>query len=241
MKAARAAARLALVGLALAACLPPHLSRLALRRPSPWPRRFLRLSARAIGLDLRQSGQPLDGHALIVANHRSWMDIVVIAAASGCSFVSKAEVAGWPVIGRLARMHRTVFVERARRSGTRDQADALRAALADGQAVALFPEGGTHDGAGILPFKPSLFASVMPAPAGVRVQPALIDYGQHSAEVGWPDGEGMMANALRLLSRRGRIAVTVAFRPPLDPAAFPDRKALAAASRAALEEPAVFG
>ncbi|MBE7204389.1 MAG: 1-acyl-sn-glycerol-3-phosphate acyltransferase [Parafilimonas terrae] len=170
-----------------------------------------------------------------MANHRSWLDIVVIAAASGCAFVSKAEVGRWPLVGWMAEMNDTILIERTRRSDVRGQADALRRGLERPKPVALFPEGGTNDRPGILPFRASLFAAVDPPPPGVAVWPALIDYGPLEGFVTWPDEEGAIANMMRLLGRAGSMPVRVGFLPAIDPAALTGRKAVAQAAQRALE------
>lgn len=187
-------------------------------------------------MDARRVGTPLARDVLFVANHASWLDILVLAGASGTTFVSKDEVARWPVIGWLASLNRTIFIARAERGQVRAQADTLASALASGQPVALFPEGTTGDGATLLPFRAALFASVAPPPPGVRVQPVLIDYGAAAADIAWADAESAADNALRVFGRRGRIAARVQFLAPLDPAQLGDRKAIAAASRAAIQQ-----
>ncbi len=209
------------------------MTRLA-RRPSRWPPRFLGLAARAAGVDTRTIGTALRRDVLFVANHTSWLDILVLAGASGTSFVSKDDVARWPVIGWLASLNRTIFIARTERGQVRAQADTLASALAGGQPVALFPEGTTGDGTALLPFRAALFASVAPPPPGIRVQPVLIDYGGAATDIAWADPENATDNALRILGRRGRIAAAVHFLAPLDPAQLGDRKAIAAASRAAI-------
>jgi 1-acyl-sn-glycerol-3-phosphate acyltransferase len=177
-------------------------------------------------------GTPLRSHVLFLANHLSWLDIMILAGAGGAAFVSKAEVGEWPVIGWLARLNATVFVARAARAGVKGQADALRAALARGQPVALFPEGTTDGGPEILPFRASLLASLFPPLPGVRVQPVAIDYGAAAHDIAWVGEEQAAANVKRILARRGTTPVTVRFLEPVDPAGAADRKALAARARA---------
>ena len=201
-------------------------------RKSPWPRRFLKWVGYASGARVRIVGTPLRSHVLFLANHISWLDIMVVAGASGAAFVSKAEVGRWPVIGWLAGLNNTVYVERAERGAVRGQADALRNALASGQPVALFPEGTTEGGETVLPFRASLLASLYPPLPGISVQPVAIDYGSAAADIAWTGDEPAGANAKRVLSRKGRMNVTLSFLAPIDPAALPDRKALAAAARA---------
>jgi len=219
-----------MVGL-LIACVPLHYLWKLTGTASPWPRRFLRGIGRAAGMRVRVSGEPLPGGVLFVANHMSWLDIMILAGASGTAFVSKGEVGRWPVVGWLARLNDTVFVERSARAAVRDQADALRSALGRGQPVALFPEGTTDGGAEVLPFRASLLASLYPPMPGVRVQPVAIDYGEAGRDIAWVGEEPAAANLKRVLSRRGTLAVTLAFLDPLDPAAVADRKRLAELAR----------
>jgi 1-acyl-sn-glycerol-3-phosphate acyltransferase len=152
-------ARAAHIILALLACVPLHYLSLLLLRRSRWPRRFLGWAAYASGMRVRVEGTPLERDVLFLANHLSWLDILVLAGASGTAFVAKDDVAAWPVVGWLARLNDTVFIARTSRSEVKGQADALRAALASGQPVALFPEGTTEGGPEILPFRASLLAS----------------------------------------------------------------------------------
>ncbi|HEU0134868.1 MAG TPA: lysophospholipid acyltransferase family protein [Allosphingosinicella sp.] len=223
-----------IVGLLLL-CLPLHyLWRLSGRR-SPWPRRFLGWVGRAAGIRVRIVGTPLERDVLFLANHLSWLDILLIAGASGAAFVAKAEVAATPVIGWLAKLNNTVFVARAERSGVRGQADALRVALASGQPVALFPEGTTDGGPDILPFRASLLAALFPPLPAVRVQPIALDYGPAGHDLAWIGDETGLANARKVLSRRGSTPVTLHFLAPFEPAGA-DRKALALAARAEIVE-----
>jgi 1-acyl-sn-glycerol-3-phosphate acyltransferase len=215
---------------ALLVCLPLHyLWKLAGRR-SPWPRRFLGLVARAAGMRVRVTGVPLSRDVLFLANHLSWLDILVLAGASGTAFVSKAEVAEVPVVGWLAGLNATVFVARSERAGVRGQADALRRALAAGQPVALFPEGTTDGGPDVLPFRASLLASLFPPLAGVMVQPVAIDYGAAADDLAWVGEEAGLANVRKVLTRRGTVEVMLHFLAPVSPEAG-DRKALARAAR----------
>ncbi len=157
---------------------------------------------------------------------------MVLAGASGTAFVSKDDVARWPVIGWLSSLNNTVFVARTERKAVRGQADALRAALATGQPVALFPEGTTEGGVEVLPFRASLLASLFPPLDGVKVQPVAIDYGAAGQDIAWIGEEPAGANVRRVLSRAGTVPVTIHFLTPVDPAETPDRKALAERSRA---------
>lgn len=198
------------------------------RRRSPWPRRFLGLAARAVGAQVRVEGHPFHGDSFLIANHVSWIDILALGGATGAAFVAHDGIAGWPVIGWLAAQNNTLFVARNRRGALTAQLDALRAALAGHQPVALFPEGTTSDGRGLLPFKPSLLAVLLPAPRAVMIQPVHVDYGPVTPEIAWHSNEPAGVNVKRLLERRGKLVVTLRFLEPFDPAISPDRKALAA-------------
>lgn len=224
--------RLAAIAAGLIVCLLPHYGWRLAGRASPWPRLFLAWAGYCCGLRVRVVGRPLRRDVLFVSNHLSWLDILAVAGATGAAFVSKDEVARWPVIGWMARLNNTVFVARSDRRAVRDQADALRGALATGRAVALFPEGTTAGGHEVLPFRASLLASVMPPLPGLTVQPIAIDYGAAAEEIAWVGDEGAKANARRILSRPGVIPVTLHVLESVDPHDVPDRKALAEAARA---------
>lgn len=227
--------RLALRVLALAAALLLHLPlhgiwRLA-HRPSPWPRRFLGTCARICGARPRIVGVPLRRDAVILANHVSWLDILLLAGAGDAVFVAKAEVARTPLVGRLASLNDTIYVERGERSAIGGQVDAIRAALGP-RPVAIFPEGTTGDGVLLLPFKSSLLAALDPPPPGVRVQPVRIDYGAATPDIAWVGAEPGPANIRRILSRPS-FPVTLTFAEPFTPAG--TRKAIAAEARRRIE------
>lgn len=177
-------------------------------------------------------GTPLRHDVFFVANHVSWIDILALGGATGTAFISKDDVEGWPVVGWLAKQNNTLFVSRDRRHGISGQIDRVRAAMAGHQPVALFPEGTTSDGITLLPFKPSLLAVMMPPPRALRVQPVYVDYGPAAPEIAWLGEEGAGENALRVMSRPGPLRLKLHFLEPFDPAAFPDRKALSAETRA---------
>jgi 1-acyl-sn-glycerol-3-phosphate acyltransferase len=215
-------------------CVPLHYAWRAVRRPSPWPRRFLGWVGRAGGLRARSIGAPLRRDVLFLANHLSWLDIMILAGATGTAFVSKDEVGRWPVVGWLAGLNNTVYVNRTRRRDVQGQADSLRTALATGQPVALFPEGTTDGGSEVLPFRASLLSALFPPLPGLKVQPVAIDYGTPGDDIAWVGAEKPLANVKRVLSRKGTVEVVLHFLDPLEPAAYGDRKALAEASRAAI-------
>lgn len=231
MGAVRAVARILAIVAAVIACVPLHYATLLLRGRSAWPRRFLWWVGRAAGFRAVSVGTPLPSHVLFLANHLSWLDIMILAGATGTAFVSRDDVGRWPVIGWLAGLNHTVYVDRSDRRAVASQADSVRAALAGGRPVALFPEGTTDGGTRILPFRASLLASLFPPLPGVRVQPVAVDYGAAGAEIAWTGSETAAQNLKKVLARRGAAQVTLHFLEPMEPAEWADRKALANAAR----------
>ncbi len=127
------------------------------------------------GIHLKVLGQPVrSGPALMVSNHISWLDILVIHAARYCRFVSKSDIRGWPLVGALATGAGTLYIERTSRKDAlrmvRDMADAMKA----GDVVAVFPEGTTSDGRELLPFHANLIQSAITA--DVPVQPMSLKF-----------------------------------------------------------------
>ncbi len=220
-----------LVGLFLLLC-PLHLISKGLFGRSSWPSRFLAAAGWIIGARTRLVGEPVRGHALLIANHVSWLDILVVAGATGCVFVSK-DTLGHAFIHWLADQNATVYVKRADRKGAKDQATAIAKALESDRPVALFPEGTTGPGTHLLPFRSTLLEAVNYAARDVAIRPIAIDYGPVAAQVCWWEEPGK-DNILRLLGRRGVLPVTLHLLPPLDRSG--DRKQLAAQASTAIAE-----
>lgn len=156
---------------------------LGVLRPGWLPMKWRRMTARLLGLRIVAHGavaaqKPL----LIVANHVSWIDIVALGALGEVTFVARGDLSGWPVIGGLARMSNTIFVDRNNRRGAADQAAIIAGRLAAGAVVVLFAEGTTGDGVKLRPFKSSLLAAAEIARKTVpdiRIQPVAIAYTRH--------------------------------------------------------------
>lgn len=206
------------------------------------------VNCRIAGIRVRVLGAPASGAGrpvVFVANHCSWADVLVLGAVLEACFVSKAEVGTWPLIRIVARLGRTVFVSR-RRAGTARERDELAARLAAGDSIILFPEGTTSDGGRVLPFRSALFGMVETggeAGRGPLVQPVSLVFDRldglpigrkDRAHFAWYGTMNIAEHAWVLLSRRSSGA-TVLLHPPLDPAAFASRKALADAAYAAVD------
>lgn len=106
-----------------------------------------------------KGGLAPDRPLLIASNHLSWLDILVISSLAPVSFIAKSEVGEWPVFGTLARLQRSVFVERQRRTKTGEVNETIANRLSTGDALVLFPEGTTSDGRRILPFRSALLGA----------------------------------------------------------------------------------
>lgn len=226
------------------------LLRLPGRGPQAAKVRFARfywaMICRIIGLSVRVVGEPASGGRPVVfaINHTSWLDIPAVGGILPGCFVSKDDVAHWPVLGTVARLGRSVFVSRQRSATGRERAD-MRQRLADGDNLVLFPEGTSSDGSRVLPFRSSFFA-VTDGPNPPLVQPASLVYdrlaglpvGRASRSVfAWYGDMDLAPHVWRLVQWRG-LRATLLLHAPLEPAAFEDRKALAAACHAAVAESA---
>jgi len=129
-----------------------------------WAQRMLAVCG--VGLSVR-GAPPVTGPVLLVANHISWLDIVVMHAARHCRFVSKADVRHWPLIGTLATGAGTLYIERASRRDAMRVVHHMAEALRRGEVVAIFPEGTTGDGLSLLPFHANLLQAAISTDAPV--------------------------------------------------------------------------
>lgn len=192
------------------------------------------------GLRLRVHGEPV--HAgLLVANHSSWLDIIVLRAVRLIYFVSKAEVATWPAVGFITRVTGTIFIDRRRTDAKRQEA-LLRSRIAHDQLLCFFPEGTSTDGQRVLPFKSSLFSAFHQHGQGteIPIQPVTIRYrpapgsGLPANFYGWWGGMSFESSIWHVvtLSRGG--SADLIFHPPVTARQFPNRKELAEHCRAAV-------
>ena len=140
-------------------------------RVQAWARQMLKVLG--IALELRGDA-PAPGPLLLVANHISWLDILVMHAARHCRFVSKADVKRWPLIGTLATAGGTIYIERESRRDAMRVVHRMAASLAAGEILAVFPEGTTSDGVSLLPFHGNLVQAAISA--GAPVQPVALRF-----------------------------------------------------------------
>lgn len=140
-------------------------------RIQDWSRRLLGICGVALA---PPAGVPALHHALIVANHVSWLDIFVINSIHPCRFVAKQEIREWPVLGWLTAQAGTVFIARGSRRELRHVFKGIVAALQMDARVAFFPEGTTAPQGTVLPFHANLFEAAVDA--RVKVQPYALRY-----------------------------------------------------------------
>ena len=216
--------------LLLVTVAPIHVATKILFGRSPWPSRFLAAAAWIIGIRAHRSGGAIRPHTLLVANHTSWLDILVLGGWTNTAFVSKDQL-GHPLIHWLADQNSTVYIKRTHRKGAKDQAIAVARALEGDKPVTVFPEGTTGPGTHLLPFRSTLLEAANFAAKDVEIRPIVLDYGSAAPEVGWYQEPGK-SNILRVLNRPGTVPVTVHVLEPLDRAW--DRKQLTRAARDAI-------
>jgi 1-acyl-sn-glycerol-3-phosphate acyltransferase len=209
----------------------------SLRRQFPsW---YHRLVCRLLGVRVHVSGEPPSDQAVLFAsNHISWLDIPVLSSITPMSFIAKQEVAGWPFVSWLAKLQRSVFVDRRRRASVKETTGAVIQRLNAGERVVLFAEGTSSDGNQVLPFKSSLFAAVEPNGENRKehiLQTVAIVYTkvnglpmnrQQRPSVAWYGDMDMVSHAWGVL-KGGPLDVHVRFGKPVSIAVVGDRKKLA--------------
>jgi 1-acyl-sn-glycerol-3-phosphate acyltransferase len=162
---------------------------------------------RVFGLRPCRVGTPLDGPTLFVANHVSWVDIVLLHSQRMMGFVAKREIAGWPLVGWMAMRAETIFHQRGSTESLGGVLHEMLARLRAGRSVAVFPEGRTRDGRELGPFHARIFLAAVES--GAPVQPVALRYGvlgDAQARVSFQPGEHFVGNFLRLLGEPPRRA-----------------------------------
>lgn len=176
-------------------------------RVQVWAMQLLRIW----GIDLEVRGKPVTiGPALLVCNHISWLDILVIHATRHCRFVSKSELRDWPVLGTLATGGGTLYIERAQRKDAMRMVKDMAKSLREGDVLAVFPEGTTGDGIGMLPFHANLIQSAIEAEA--PIQPLALQFvdaktNEISMAARYIDDDTLLDSVWSTLNARGLKAV----------------------------------
>ena len=248
--------RVGVGGIALAlfllAALPVQLlaARLGWRLAGWLPVAFHRIALWMLDVRIHVRGAPPEREpSLVLSNHVSWLDILVVGSLRPLSFVAKSEIAGWPVIGALAGLQRTVYIERARRAHTAQVNETVARRLAAGEMVVLFPEGTTGDGNRLLPFRSSLVGAAGAALIetdlrAIRLQPLALAFTRRNGlpvtrrerpAIAWY-GDMELAPHLAAFLRDGPLDVEVTWGEPIRFDEGLDRKRAAALAEAAVRE-----
>ncbi len=179
-----------------------------------WLHRWSRFACRVLGIRVTTRGS-MPPSGLLVCNHLSYLDIVVLSSVQPCAFVAKRDVATWPLFGWLARAAGTIFVDRERRLSSPVVVGLIRNAIASGSVVVLFPEGTSSDGTTVLPFKSALLESAVqlrcPVAAGA-VEYAL-NHGSVADEVCYWRDMSLVPHLCNLFFKR-EIRSSCSFSPP---------------------------
>lgn len=233
----------------------------ALLRTSPrlarrFPRWYHRQVCRLLGLRLDIEGRiAVHAPVLVVSNHVSWLDIPVLSAVAPISFVAKKEVGTWPFVSTLARLQRSVFVDRTRRTAVGDTTSEIMARLQAGDAIVLFAEGTSSDGNHVLPFRSALIGAVHHAIGSsthhdrVTVQPLSLAYTGLSGlplgragrnRVAWYGDLDLVPHLVRLCAA-GAIDVVASWGEPVAYDMSADRKDITRTAERAVREMTVRG
>jgi len=204
------------------------------------PRLFHKLATVFLGLRITVLGRPQTGQpVLLVSNHISWTDIIAIGSVADLTFVAKSEIGAWPVVGFMASMQKTIYVDRTRRSDAKRTSHEMAERLAAGGAVMLFAEGQSDIGTHVLPFRSALVGAAQKAmmQAGaknVAIQPMTIAYTKlqglpvsrnERSMIAWIKSKSISENIHEILTG-GIKDVTIAFGDPVPLSETDDRKAV---------------
>lgn len=197
-----------------------------------WHRRLCSI----VGIRTRVQGCVEEG-ALLIGNHISWLDIPVLGAQGEIGFLSKAEVRGWPLIGWLAEVAGTHFIERGAHQ-VQAISEGLLKRIAQGDSLMIFPEGTTSDGTAVLRFHPRLFGIAQET--GLRIQPVALAY--HRGEDNAPEpaaafvGDDTLVESLLRTIRHPDLVARVHFLPPIPVEQGAQRRVLAERTRLAITQ-----
>jgi 1-acyl-sn-glycerol-3-phosphate acyltransferase len=195
-----------------------------------WLRYWCSLGLRVIGTSVHVQGEP-PASGLIVSNHLSYLDILVYSSVAGCTFVSKREVRSWPLVGWIATLAGTIYIDRRRPGDTHRVSNAMAAALASHHALVLFPEGTSSDGSSVLRFHSSLFEAAVATTTPITCAHLYYDASEGSAanDVCYWGKMSFATHILRLFAIP-HIHAYIHFAPTAQ--VFDDRKMAAAATHA---------
>ena len=190
-----------------------------------WSKRFLQL----LGVAVKVNGQPLQkGPLMVVINHVSWLDILVMLAAQPVCFVSKSEVRHWPIIGWLATNVGTLYIERAKARDALRVIHQIAESLKAGHLIGIFPEGTTSDGKSLLPFHANLLQAAIAS--GSPVQPVALRFleanGSLSMSPTYINDDTLLSSVWRML-RADPVTAQLDFLPSMESQGL-DRRELAA-------------
>ena len=183
------------------------------------------------GFRLRRYGTPQPGAALFVANHVSWIDIVLLHSQRMMGFVAKREIESWPGIGWIARHGETIYHQRGSTESLGGVLHVMLSRLREGYSVGVFPEGRTRDGIEVGPFHARIFLAAVEA--GAPVQPVALRYGEGGnaqSVIAFQPDESFLANFIRLLGEPSRTA-EVHFLDPIPPGSAEGRRRIAELAR----------
>ena len=185
-----------------------------------------------LGMRLEVIGTPMQGGGAAVANHTSWLDIFALNAFDDIYFVAKSEVSNWPVIGWLARATGTQFIVRDRTQAL-SHTHMLQTRLRHGHRLLFFPEGTSTDGRRVLPFKPTLFQSLLAPDIGdkIFIQAITLVFhapvGQDPRFYGWWGDSNLTTHLIKALAIKRHGSVQVVYHDAVASNTFSDRKAMA--------------
>ena len=213
---------------------------------------FHRIVCGALGVRVTVNGSCVQGGAvLITANHCSWLDISVLSRVQPLSFIAKSEVASWPIFGLFAKLQRSIFVNRSKRTETGDVAREIAKRLKGGDAMVLFAEGTSSDGNRVLPFRTALIGAakaamvadmrdarnkgIEPQEQSVWIQPLSVAYnglqgipmGRQQRHLAAWYGDMELVPHLWTIMKEGAIDVTLTFGEPIPFGADANRKQVA--------------
>ncbi len=173
---------------------------------------WLHRSAEIIGIDIQVHGQAAPAPTFVVANHISWLDILIISSVLPVSFLSKAEIRNWPMVGALAAKAGTLFIHRGSKNGAAEAVELVKVKLNAGHSVVSFPEAKTTKGTSVKIFHARLFAAAIET--NTPVQPVALRYPpledqsttRINSIVPYVEGPNLVQHAFRIMCAKRTIA-----------------------------------